>query len=100
MENEFYTHWIWGENNLGKERQTYLINLNIGVSIRFNYKEAAFASFEEFLSEIADIQFIYGKRPDDEGVQTIVTEAWDYMVLEEEQLDIDLESMEDDEDDY
>ena len=31
-----YDHWLWGENTLREDNPEYLINLEIGVSIRFN----------------------------------------------------------------
>lgn len=94
MGEEVFLHWIWGENNVIKNRQTYLINLKIGVSIRFNYEEAAFASYEEFVDNVADIQFIYGSRPNKDDVDNILTEAWNFLCAEEIQLSMDFEDIE------
>lgn len=76
--NEYY-HWIFGENILREDEPTYLINLEIGVSIRFNYEEGYFKDFDEFFGGIADVQFFYGNRPDDDEVEAILTEAWNFL---------------------
>jgi len=36
MRTDNYDHWLWGENTLREDNPEYLINLEIGVSIRFN----------------------------------------------------------------
>ena len=86
MQKDKYFHWIWGENKLREDSPEYLINLEIGVSIRFDSSLAMFASFEEFYKEIADVQFIY-ERPSDAQVERVLIEAWNYLALEEQKLD-------------
>ena len=49
-----YDHWLWGENNLGEDNPEYLINLEIGVSIRFNSSIAMYTDYEEFYNGITD----------------------------------------------
>jgi|SRR5690554_1653313 len=103
--NEFapekYKHFVWGENNVSQQvQQTYIIKLDYpACSIRFDYSEGMFASFEDFFNNIADVQFFTGDRPDKEDVQKILIDAWNFMALEEIRLDEDFENF-DDEFDY
>lgn len=90
-----YFHWLFGENILRDDKPTYLINLEIGVSIRFDYDEAFFIDYEAFFNNVADVQFIYGSRPDDEEIQVILTDAWNFLChveREEENLMSELDN--------
>jgi hypothetical protein len=106
MKNEFdpknYLHFVWGENNISSpEQQTYIIKLDAPpVSIRFDYSQGMFATFEEFYDSIADVQFFSNERPSKEKVDKILIDAWNFMALEERKLDEDLDEMEEDEDDF
>ena len=55
MSTDNYDHWLWGENTLREDNPEYLINLEIGVSIRFNSSIAVYANYEEFYNGIADV---------------------------------------------
>ena len=35
-----------------------------------------FSDYDKFYNEIADVQFFYGERPDQDTVNHILTEAW------------------------
>jgi len=95
---EKYFFWLWGENNIRSDHPNYLINLEIGVSIRFDYSQGFFSSYEEFYNSIADVQFIYGTRPDDPvELERILTDAWNYMAIEERLLEGELDELTDDE---
>ena len=50
-----------------------------------------YADYEEFYKGIADVQFLYGERPDEDEVNRILTEGWNYLALEERKLDEDLD---------
>ena len=91
MSTDNYDHWLWGENTLREDNPEYLINLEIGVSIRFNSSIAMYADYEEFYNGIADVQFLYGERPDEDEVNRILIEGWNYLALEERKLDEDLD---------
>ncbi len=81
---EHFYHWVWGNNFIRGDEPSYLINLELGLSIRFDYKEGFFASYEDFIENIADIQFMLGDRPDDEDeLERILTDAWNYLGIEE-----------------
>ena len=68
---KIYFHWLWGDNNIRNDRPNYLINLEYGVSIRFDYSKAMFIDYDTFYENIADIQFLSGKRPDKEKLTFI-----------------------------
>ncbi len=81
-----YYHWLWGNNNLRPDRPNYLINLEYGVSIQFA-EDAQYADWEEFYASAADIQFLTGERPDQEQVEILMIEAWNFLCLEERLLE-------------
>lgn len=85
-----YFHWLWASNNIRTDKPNYLINLELGVSVKFDQELAMFASFEEFYKSIADVQFLYGKRPNDEAVKSILVDAWNYLAIEERILESDI----------
>lgn len=93
-----YFHWIYGENRLRDDKPNYLINLEIGISIRFDDSLAYFSDYDTFYNSIADVQFFMNTRPGEERLEEILTEAWNFMVLEDRQLEEDCENMEDEED--
>lgn len=97
MNKENVKHWYYGENLFLKENNNALFNLKLGVMIMFEFETAMFADYEEFTESIAQIEFFTGDRPDD--VEPILIEAWNFMVLhdqEEERLAIERELDEDD----
>lgn len=65
------------------------------VSIRFDYSEGMFANYDDFYNKIADVQFLNGKRPNNKVLNEILTEAWNYMAIEERILDDDLDDLDD-----
>lgn len=93
--SEKYFHWIWGENTLRDDNPEYLINLEIGISIQFDSELGMFATYEEFFNGIADIQFFYGNRPEQNKLDSILTDAWNYLALEERNLKGDLSNIDD-----
>lgn len=78
-----FTHWVWGNNFLCKEEYSYLINLEHGLSIKFNYVNSINADFETFKNTIADVQFLNGDRPNDEKVFELLVDAWNFLAIEE-----------------
>lgn len=88
-----YYHWIWGENKLRSDAPNYLINLEIGVSIKFDSELAMFSDYDNFYKSLADVQFLYNNRPSSSKVQEILIEAWNYLCLEERKLEDDLDDL-------
>ncbi|MEI6865597.1 hypothetical protein [Flavicella sp.] len=91
-----YKHFVWAENNISQEaQQTYIVKLDFpACSIRFDYSEGFYAGYDEFYKSIADVQFFTNDRPSEEEVAEILTNAWNFLVLEEKRLDRDLEEIE------
>lgn len=90
-----YFHWVWGDNNIRPDNPHYLINLEIGISIRFNYAESIFADYDDFYNGIADVQFLFGERPNDKKLEYILTDAYNFLCIEERLLEADIEDLED-----
>ena len=90
-----YDHELWDENTLREDNPEYLINIEIGVSFRFNSSIAMYADYEEFYNGIANVQFLYSERSGEDEVNRILTEDWNYLALEERKLDEDLDLEED-----
>ncbi len=83
MSKDNYFHWLWGDNILREDEPNYLVNLEHGVSIRFDYGDSYYASYEDFYGSIADVQFLGGKRPDGDTMEFLFTEAWNFLALSE-----------------
>ena len=75
--NEQYYHWYLGENILRNDDATCLVNFEYGVAIFFPYGDSYFATFEEFESQIANVQFFSGDRP--KNIDKIMIEAWNFL---------------------
>lgn len=97
---EYFKHWVWGDNVLSNPDLLYLINLEYGLMIKFNYANTMWASYEEFANDIADVQFLNGVRPDDATVEKLTVDAWNFLGICEridEDIATDLdEEMDDD----
>lgn len=93
-----YYHWIYGENIIREDTPTYLLNLEIGVSIRFSYEQGFFMDFDDFFKYVADVQFFYGDRPNEERVEEILIDAWNFLCHfeQEEENQQELRNLEDD----
>lgn len=80
---KYFRHWVWGDNVLSDPENSYLINLEYGLSLKFPYGEAFFASFEDFETSLADVQFLSGHRPDAETVEKLIIDAWNFLGISE-----------------
>lgn len=78
-----YFHWVWGDNLINHPGKVFLINLEYGMSIRIDYGDAYFADFDAFKDELSDVQFLSGARPDDETVENLLINAWNFMSIQE-----------------
>ena len=54
MNKDNYDHWFCGENTLSEGNAEYLINLEIGMGIRFSSSTAMYADYEKYNNGIAD----------------------------------------------
>jgi hypothetical protein len=89
LEKHFY-HWVFGENRIRTDQPTYLINLEFGLSIKFNYADAMFSDYEDFYNRIADIQFLTAVHPSGQELESILIDAYNYLAIEDRILDDDL----------
>jgi len=86
---EQYYHWLWGDNQLRKDKPNYLINLEHGIIIQLDYVLAMFAEYEVFVNHISHINWLPGYDQDEETKENLITEAWNYLCFEERQLEED-----------
>lgn len=95
-----FKNFFWGENKLFFPDEEFVIKLSYPrVFVRYHVGESYFASFDEFWQSIAEIQYIDGERPPEKEHMNIMTDIWNYIALEERQLEDDLSNEELDDDD-
>lgn len=97
--HQYFDHWLLADNILLDSNRLSLINLAIGVSISFDNADAYFATFEEFENEIADVQFLYDKRPEEHIVIQILTDAWNFLAMYEKEEELQAHHREQEEED-
>ncbi len=96
--HEAHKHFFLGENKQWFPDEEFIVHMaEPRCFIRFSVELAMFAEFEEFYSNIANIEWIDGK-PDESEIQEVLRNAWNFLVIEEIILESDLEDMEDFED--
>ena len=99
MDTERFKHYIWGENRINHPEDEFIIKMSFPrLYIRYRLEDALFADFTQFYASIADVQWMDGKDsiPSLEEQRAIFTEAWNYLCLEERQLEEDMEDWDDD----
>lgn len=93
---EEHKHWWLGENKQHFPQQESLIRLaDPRIFIRYNVRDAYFATFEQFYQSIAETQWIDGK-PTKAEQERILYEAWNFLAIEERLLEEDMRDIEDD----
>lgn len=92
---EKFRNYFWGENKLFFPDEEFVIKLDYPrVFVRFDVGDAYFASFDEFIESIAEIQYLDGERPSENENQKIMVDIWNYIALEERMLENDLADIE------
>lgn len=87
--NKNTNSWWFCENIINHPQQVGLLRMDfpqVFVLIR-NYGENYFASFEDFRNGVAEVNFF---RPEDRAsadIETILTEAWNFLALTEMEED-------------
>lgn len=93
-----YTHFYIAENRLCHEGYEFLLHMDFPrCFIKYKLADGYFASYEEFYGSVAEVQWIDGEKPDVRTQQRIMTDAWNFLALDEQKLEEDLEAMDDDE---
>lgn len=80
-----YNSWWYCENILCHEGQIALVRMDfprVFVLIR-DYGEAYFSTYEEFAGHIAEVNFLDPKDRDGADIESILTEAWNFLALTE-----------------
>lgn len=91
---ESHKHFWWGENHQHFDEQESIFKLSEPrVFIRYNIVDSYFSDFEEFYNSIVKVQWIDGK-PSEKEQMEILTDAWNFLVIEERLLEEDLEDIE------
>jgi len=90
--------WWLGENKQWYPEYETLIRLNYPrVYIKYKVEDAYFATFEQFYRNIADVQWLDGERPPKREQEEILTEAWNFLAIEERLLEDDMANIKIDE---
>lgn len=85
-----HSHFWLGENKQHfPEYETIFKLSEPRVFIKFRVDLAMFASYEEFVGGIADIQWIDGA-PSKKEQDVILTDAWNFLAIEERILEEDM----------
>ncbi len=92
---EEHKHYWWGENRQHHDGEETIIKMSFPrCFIRYTLNDAYFADFEEFYSNIAEVQWIDGEKPSAKEQERIMIEAWNFLAIEERLLEEDLEDLE------
>lgn len=89
-----HKHYWLGENKQHHpEHETIIRMIDPRVFIKYEVRLALFADYDEFVNHIADIQWI-DEKPNKRIQEQILTEAWNFLCIEDEFLENDLREME------
>jgi len=85
-----FKNFFWGENKLFFPDEEFVIKLSYPrVFVRYNIADSM-TDFNSFIHEIVEIQYLDGERPSEREQKEILTDIWNYIALEERQLEDDL----------
>jgi len=91
INKEEYKHYVIGENKLCFPNHEYIIKLDFPrVYIRYKLKEACFANYDEFYSNIAEVQWLDGQAPPEQEKESILINAYNFLAIDEWLLENDL----------
>lgn len=93
-----YENFYISENILAYPGQLAIIKLSEPrLFIRFNYVDSIFASFDEWLGEMVDIQWMDGDKLSEFDKEAILTDCWNFLALTEQEEDRLADEIDDDE---
>lgn len=96
--NDRYTHFYIAENQLCHPGHEFILHMvEPRCFIKYKLADGYFASYEEFYGSVADVQWIDGERPDKHTQDRILTDAWNFLALDEARLEEDLTDIDDEE---
>lgn len=84
---ETSAHWWFCENIVSHKGQIGLLRMDFprAFILLRDYDKAYFASFEDFCHNIAEVNFFDPEERDDIAKDAILTEAWNFLALSEEE---------------
>jgi len=98
---ETHKHWWLGENRQHYTGREVLIKLSYPrVAIFYDVGDSYFVSYDQWISTIAEIQWIDGEKPSSKEQEKILTEGWNFLAIEERILEEDMEKIEEDDDEW
>ena len=98
---EAHKHYWLGENKQCNPDHEVIVRLaDPRVFIKYRVELAMFSDYDDFYNSIAEVQWVDGK-PDAATQERILTEAWNFLCIEERIMENDLAEIEEEEaDDY
>lgn len=82
-------HWWYCDNIINHPGQVGLLRMDfprVFILIR-DYDVAYWAGFEEWKRDIVELNFFSPSEREDADIDAILTEAWNFLVMEEEEED-------------
>lgn len=99
MSIERYVHFYIAENQLCHPGHEFILHMDFPrCFIKYKLADGYFASYDEFYGAVADVQWIDGEKPSEAEQQRILTAAWNFLALDEQRLEEDMEDIENDAD--
>ncbi|MCF6185445.1 MAG: hypothetical protein L3J56_12655 [Bacteroidales bacterium] len=97
---EKFKNYFWAENRIFFPDEEFIIKLSYPrVFIRYKLSDGYFADFDTFFENIAEIQYLDGKRPSEKEQKEILTDIWNYLSVEERLLEQNIDDIENEIDD-
>ncbi len=94
-----YANFIWGENKQWHPGTDFIVHtVYPKCLISFNSQLAMFSDFETFCSKIVSIKWLDPEPLSKTYIKEFLTNAWNFLVIEEELLEQDIIDYEVDED--
>lgn len=92
---EAHKHFFLGENKQWFPQEEFIVHMaEPRCFIRYSSELPMFAGYKEFYEEIANVEWIDGK-PSKEEIESVLTDAWNFLGIEERILEDDLTDLED-----
>lgn len=94
MKYEQYKHFFIGENRLCAPGEEIILKLSEPrCYIRYSTEEGFMSGYDDFMSRVADIQWLDGKAPTEPEKEQILETAYNFLALDERLLESDEAAM-------
>lgn len=89
---ESHKHFFLGENKQWFPDEEFIIHMaEPRCFIRFNNELAMFSDYDDFYNSIANVQWIDGKPNSNIIIDRVLTDAWNFLAIEEHILENDVD---------